>query len=63
LEESSQKKRQAGMKAVTYILWFLIVGFAICGLATMSKGGEVFLILAGMCFIVVLVAGRIKDGA
>ena len=51
------------MKAVMYILWFLIVGFAICGIANMTKGGEVFLLLAGMCFIAVLVAGRMKDGA
>ena len=49
------------MKAVIYILWFLIVGFAICGIANMSKGGMVFFILAGMCFIAVLVAGRMKD--
>ena len=49
------------MKAVIYILWFLIVGFAICGIANMSKGGAVFLILAGLCFIAVLAAGRIKD--
>ena len=51
------------MKVVIYILWFLIVGFAICGIANMSRGGEVFLILAGTCFIAVLAAGRIKDGA
>jgi hypothetical protein len=49
------------MKAVILILWFLIVGFAICGIANMSKGGVVFLILAGICFVAVLAAGRIKD--